>query len=114
MDKVEIIVKALDDKLGEDIVAIDMMLASPIFDTFVIASASNERLAQALRDAVEDKMEENKHFVRKIEGIKGSKWILMDYGDVIVHIFDKEERNAYGLEKLWADMPRIDIEGYLQ
>ncbi len=113
MNKVEIIVKALDDKLATDIVAIDMMMASPLFDSFIIASASNEKLAQALRDNVEDCMEENGFFVKKIEGIRGSKWILMDYGDVIVHIFDKEERQAYGLEKLWADMPRIDIEGFI-
>lgn len=111
MTKLEIIVKALDDKLGKDIIAIDMGLASPIYDTFVIATASNERQLNALKDGVEDAMALNHYDVKKIEGMKKSKWILMDYGDIIVHIFDEEERKNYNLEKLWSDMDRIDIEG---
>jgi len=114
MNKLEIIVKALDDKLGEDIVAIDMEMASPIYDTFVICSASNERLMSALRDSVEESMAENGFDVKKIEGRRNSKWLLMDYGDIIVHIFDQDERASYNLEKLWSDMPRIDVSGYLK
>lgn len=114
MNKLEIIVKALDDKLAKDIVAIDMEMASPIFDTFVICSAANERLMSALRDSVEESMDKNGFEVKKIEGRRNSKWLLMDYGDIIVHIFDEEERNSYNLEKLWSDMPRIDISGYLK
>lgn len=113
MDKLEIIVKALDDKLGTDIVAMDMQLASPIFDTFVICSAANERLMSALRDSVEEAMEKEGYFVKKIEGLRNSKWLLMDYGDIVVHIFAKEEREDYNLEKLWSDMPRIDVSKYL-
>lgn len=52
--------------------------------------------------------------VRSIEGRRNSKWLLMDYGDIIVHIFDQDERDSYNLEKLWSDMPRIDISGYLK
>ncbi|WP_294581614.1 ribosome silencing factor [uncultured Thomasclavelia sp.] len=114
MNKLEIIVRALDDKLAKDIVAIDMQLASPIYDTFVICTADNERLMDALRDSVEEKCEENGYAVKQIEGRRNSKWLLMDYGDIIVHIFDIEERQMYNLEKLWADMPRIDISEYLQ
>lgn len=114
MNKLEIIVKALDEKLATDLVAMDMKLVSPIFDTFVLCSASNERMMRSLQDNVEEKMEEHGYHVRKIEGIKGSKWVLMDYGDIIVHIFEKEEREVYNLEKLWTDMPRIDIEGFLR
>jgi ribosome-associated protein len=114
MNKVEIIVKAMDDKLGENIIAIDMQSASPIFDTFIVCTASNERLMQAIRDNIEEKCEEQGIFVKKIEGLRDSKWLLMDYGDVVVHIFESEERNLYNLEKLWSDMPRINIEGYLK
>ena len=114
MDKLEIIVKALDDKLAKDIVVIDMQLASPVFDTFVVCSADNERLMNALKDSVEDSMAENGYEVRSIEGRRNSKWLLMDYGDIIVHIFDQDERDSYNLEKLWSDMPRIDISGYLK
>ncbi len=114
MNKLEIIVKALDDKLGEDIVAINMEMASPIYDTFVICSAANERLMNALRDSVEENMTINGFEVKKIEGRRNSKWLLMDYGDIIVHIFDQDERTNYNLEKLWSDMPRIDVSGYLK
>ncbi|MFV0396291.1 MAG: ribosome silencing factor [Coprobacillaceae bacterium] len=114
MNKVEIIVKAMDEKLGDNIVAIDMQMASPIFDTFIVCTASNERLMQAVRDNIEEKCEEQEIFVKKIEGSKASKWLLMDYGDVVVHIFETEERNAYNLEKLWSDMPRLDIKEYLK
>ena len=114
MNKLEIIVKALDDKLGEDIVAINMEMASPIYDTFVICSATNERLMNALRDSVEENMTNNGFEVKKIEGRRNSKWLLMDYGDIIVHIFDQDERTSYNLEKLWSDMPRIDVSGYLK
>ena len=114
MNKLEIIVKALDDKLGKDIVAIDMQLASPMYDTFVICSAENERLMNALRDSVEEKCHEHGYEVKRIEGRRNSKWLLMDFGDIVVHIFGIDEREVYNLEKLWADMPKIDISGYLQ
>ncbi len=113
MDKIEIIVKALSDKLGKNIVAIDMQQASPIFDTFILCTGTNERLMQALRDSVEEQMDKAGYEVKHIEGLRDSKWILMDYGDVVVHIFEEEERGAYNLEKLWGDLPRIQVEQYL-
>ncbi|MFQ6791809.1 ribosome silencing factor [Thomasclavelia sp.] len=113
MNKLEVIVKALDDKLGKDIVAIDMEMASYMYDTFVICSADNERLMSALQDSVEEKCFEHGFEAKNIEGRRNSKWLLMDYGDIVVHIFDKDERDLYNLEKLWADMPRIDISEYL-
>lgn len=113
MDKIEIIVKALSDKLGKNIVAIDMQQASPIFDTFILCTGTNDRLMQALRDSVEEQMDKAGYEVKHIEGLRDSKWILMDYGDVVVHIFEEEERGAYNLEKLWGDLPRIQVEQYL-
>ncbi len=113
MKKLEIIIKALNDKMGENIVAINMEEVSPIFDTFVLCTASNERLMQAIKDNVELEMEKNGYYVKQIEGIRKSQWLLMDYGDIIIHIFDKGERELYNLEKLWGDLPRIDIEEYL-
>lgn len=113
MDKIEIIVKALNDKLAKNIVAIDMHEASPIFDTFILCTGSNERLMQALRDSVEEQMAKAGYYVDHIEGLRNSKWILMDFGDIIVHIFEENERGAYNLEKLWGDMPRISVDKYL-
>ena len=114
MNKLEIIIKAMDEKLAENITAIDMQAVSPLFDAFIICSAGNDRLLQAIQDNIEEKCEEQGIYVNTIEGKKKSKWVLMDYGDIIIHIFQPQEREAYSLEKLWADMPRIDITEYLQ
>jgi ribosome-associated protein len=113
MDKIECIVRALDDKLATHITAIDMRMSSPMFDTFVICSASNERLMHAIKESVKDECEKNGYVVKRVEGGKDSKWLLVDVGDVVVHIFDKNERENYNLEKLWGDMPHIDISGFL-
>ena len=80
------------------ILVIDMSMDSPICDYFVIATASNERLLLALKDHVEEAVIKKGIFVKNIEGRKNSKWILMDYGDIIVHLFDPEERKNYGIE----------------
>lgn len=113
MDKLKTIVQTLDNKLGKDIVIMDMSLNSPLCDYFVIATASNERLMQSLKDYVEEECDKKGYFVKSIEGRKNSKWILMDYGDVVVHLFDPEERKNYNIEKLWADQPRIQVEDLL-
>ena len=113
MNKLKTIVKVLDEKLANDITVIDMSIDSPICDYFVIASASNERLLLALKDHIEEACDKEGYFVKNIEGRKNSKWILMDYGDISVHLFDTEERKNYGIEKLWSDKPVISIEDIL-
>lgn len=113
MDKLKTIVKVLDEKLVEDIVVIDMSIDSPICDYFVIASASNERLLLALKDHIEDACNKERYYVKNIEGRKNCKWILMDYGDIVVHLFDPEERKNYGIEKLWSDKPFVQVEDIL-
>ena len=109
MNKLECIVKAMSDQLASDIVAIDMSEASPLYDTFVIASASNSRLMQAIKDNVVDECFKNNFDIKHVEGNKESQWILIDAGEIIIHIFDKKEREKYNLEKLWGDMPKIDL-----
>ena len=113
MEKLECIVKAIDDKLGSDIVAIDMQMASPMFDTFVLCSASNERLMQAIKESVVDECQKHGYDIKHVEGGKTSKWILIDAGDIVCHNFDKNERQNYNLEKLWGDMPQLDVSEYL-
>lgn len=113
MDKLKTIVQTLDNKLAKDIVVLDMSLNSPICDYFVIATASNERLMQSLKDNIEDECDKKGYFVKNIEGRKNSKWIIMDYQDIIVHIFDPEERKNYNIEKLWSDQPIVNIEDLL-
>lgn len=113
MDKLKTIVQTLDNKLAKDIVVLDMSLNSPVCDYFVIATASNERLMQSLKDYVEEECDKKGYFVKNIEGRKNSKWLLMDYQDIIVHIFDPEERKNYNIEKLWSDQPTINVEDLL-
>lgn len=113
MDKLKTIVQTLDSKLGKDIVVMDMSLNSPVCDYFVIVTGGNERLMQSLKDYVEEECDKKGYFVKSIEGRKSSKWILMDYGDIVVHIFDPEERKNYSIEKLWSDQPTLNIEDLL-
>ncbi len=113
MTKLECVVKAMDDKLATAIVAIDMKDASPIFDTFVLCTASNERLMQAICQNIKDECEKNGYDIKSIEGLRNSKWLLIDLGDIVCHIFEGAERESYNLEKLWGDMPRINVERML-
>lgn len=113
MNKLECVIKAMDDKLATNIVAIDMTLSSPMFDTFVICSASNVRLMHAIKENIKEECYYNDYDVKRIEGSQDSNWVLVDLGDIVCHIFNKDERNAYDLEKLWGDLPRIDISEYL-
>lgn len=108
----ELIVKTLNDKKGEDIIAIDVSKSSPICDYFVICSASNERQMISLANAVDEELSKNNYDIKKIDG-KGSKWIIVDARSIIIHLFDKEERQTYNLEKLWEPFPKVDISKYL-
>ena len=108
----EIIIKALSEKKGEDIVAIDVSKSSPICDYFVLCSATNERQLMSLANAVDDELAKNNYEIKKIDG-KGSKWIIVDAKEIIVHIFTKDERESYNLEKLWEPFPKIDISEHL-
>ena len=96
-------VEALDDKKAKDIKIIDIHEVSVIADYFVIASGDSTTQIQAMINNVEEHMHKNGYAVKRVEGNKNSTWVLMDFGDVIVHIFDKEDRLFYDLERIWAD-----------
>lgn len=100
---VKIAVGALEDKKGEDIKIIDIENVSVIADYFVICSASNTSQAQALVDNVEEMLFKAGYECRQKEGNSSSTWVLLDYGDVIVHVFSKEDRLFYDLERIWRD-----------
>ena len=102
-DMVRIACKALDDKKAKDIKIIDIHEVSVIADYFVIASGDSTTQIQAMINNVEEHMHKNGYAVKRVEGNKNSTWVLMDFGDVIVHIFDKEDRLFYDLERIWRD-----------
>ena len=102
--------KALDEKKALDLKIIDIAEVSTIADYFVIASGSNQNQVHAMVDNVEEKLAKAGYEPKQIEGTRSSSWILMDYGDLIVHVFDEENRLFYDLERIWRDGKEIDLE----
>ena len=109
----QIACKAIDDKKGQDIKVIDIHTVSVIADYFVIASGSNSNQVQAIVDNVEEQLGRAGFEVKQIEGNRNSSWILMDYGDVIVHVFDEENRLFYDLERIWRDGKVLEMDDFL-
>ena len=103
-------IEALEDKKAEDIKVIDISEISPIADYFIIAGGNNVSQLQALSDNVAEKLGRENVHAKQVEGYNTANWILMDYADIIVHIFDKENRNLYNLERLWRDGKEVDID----
>ena len=102
--------KALDDKFATDITVLDIHRISPIADCFIIAGGSNPNQIRAMTQAVEDKLFSLGVKLGHIEGLQTANWVLMDFGSIIVHIFDKESRGFYNLERLWSDAEEIPVE----
>jgi ribosome-associated protein len=108
-----LVVKAADQKRAEEIVALDVRKVSLLADYFVICHGNSERQIKAIVDAVVEEAEKNGVTVRRIEGREGAKWILIDLGDVIVHVFTGPERTFYNLEKLWSDAPMVNVSKWI-
>ena len=102
-DTLKIIINALEDKKAEDIQIIDISEISTIADYFVITDGANRSQIQALSDNVEEKLAVSGIRPKNIEGYNTANWILLDYSDILVHIFDKESRGFYDLERMWRD-----------
>ncbi len=103
----KLVIEALEDKKAEDIKVIDISEVSVIADFFIIAGGSNANQIQALSNNVEEKLGKAGYPVKQVEGYETANWILMDFQDVIVHIFDKENRLLYDLERIWRDGKQI-------
>ncbi|WP_404590078.1 ribosome silencing factor [Enterococcus sp. UD-01] len=110
----EIAVKAADSKRAEDIVALDVHKISLLADYFMICQATSERQINAVVEEIIEKEEEAQVEVKRIEGKDGGKWVLIDLGDVIVHVFQSSERAFYNLEKLWSDAPMVDLHAWVE
>ena len=102
-------VDALEDKKGEDIRIIDISEVSPIADYFILASGSNRNQVQAMADSVEEKMHKGGFYLKQVEGYDSANWILMDFTDIVVHIFDRESRDFYDLERIWKDGKIVNL-----
>jgi len=112
MEMVKLVIDALEDKKAEEIRIIDISEVSVLADYFIIAGGSNRSQIQALCDNVLEKMGRAGYPEKQTEGYDTANWILMDFGDVIVHIFDKENRLLYDLERIWRDGKTVDLESF--
>lgn len=113
-DMAKAAIEALEEKKAEDIKIIDISEVSVLADYFIIASGSNKSQIQAMIDNVEEKLGRLGYEKKQVEGYDAANWILMDYRDVIIHVFDKENRLFYDLERIWRDGKQIEVEELLR
>lgn len=102
--------KALDDKKGEDIKVIDISQISVLADYFIIANGTNDSQVKAMVEAVEEELDKEGFTVRQREGYGLGNWVLLDFGEIIVHVFDKENRLFYDLERIWRDGKTVNVK----
>ena len=100
---------AAEDKIAEQVMAIDVSSQLALTDVFVLASADNERQVGAIVDEVEDRLREAGAKPLRREGEREGRWVLIDFGDIVVHVQHADEREFYSLERLWKDCPEIDL-----
>ncbi|SDH46807.1 ribosome-associated protein [Alteribacillus persepolensis] len=109
----ELAAKAADEKKAEQLVALDMRGISLIADYFLIGHGNSHKQVQSIAREIKNKAQEEGQDVKRLEGFDEAKWVLIDLGDIIVHIFHKDERHYYNLEKLWGDASQVELEAVL-
>jgi ribosome-associated protein len=110
LDLIRIAAAAADSKGGEDLVALDVSGPLPLTDAFLLVTGRNERNVLAIAGEIEDKLIESGAKPLRREGRQDGHWVLLDFGDLVVHVFHEEDRMYYSLERLWRDCPVIPIE----
>ena len=112
-DRVLMALRAAAEKKAKDSVVLDLREIASFTDFFVITSGSNERQVQAISDEVVETLKKNGSSVARVEGYKTAEWILLDYGDFVVHVFDEKARKFYDLERLWRESKRVELPAEL-
>lgn len=113
LSHLETAVRAADAKGGREVVALEVGDLFPLTDVFLIVSGDVERNVQAISDAIEDSLNEAGVRTIRREGRESGRWVLLDFGDLIAHVFHREERQFYQLERLWSDRPLIDVGAWI-
>lgn len=103
---------AITDKKGEDVALLDVSELVVLTDVFLIASGTSNRHVRTLVDEVEERLRDRGERPLRREGTEYGRWVLLDYGDFVVHVFDPETRDYYELERLWSDAPRIPVPAH--
>jgi ribosome-associated protein len=109
--RADLVARAGLDKKAEDVLVLDVRGLTSYADYFVLMTADSERQAGAIADAVDDQLKAEGASKVGVEGYETGRWILVDYGDVVAHVFNRETRGFYDLEGLWADAPRFTVQG---
>ena len=104
-------IKAALKKKAFDVIALDIRAYTSVADYFVLCSGSSNRQAQAIAESIELDLKKHGFYALGIEGFTHGSWILLDYGDIVMHIFYQPVRDFYGLERLWADAPKVELPG---
>lgn len=105
-----IAIEALEEKKASDVKIIDIEHISTLADYFIIASGTNRNQVQAMADSAEEALSKAGYEPKQIEGYQNANWILLDYGDIVLHVFDEENRLFYDLERIWRDGKLIEKE----
>jgi len=111
LDQLTAAARAADAKAGEELVALDVSSAMPFADVFLLVTGTSERNVLAIADEIEDRI--GSRALRR-EGREHARWVLLDFGDLVVHVFHREDRLYYGLERLWLDCPPIPVAPLLE
>lgn len=117
MDRIEkaaLIVAAAEDRKAEKVLALDVREVSSFAETFVLATGSSDRQVRAVTDAISSALKEHGEKPLGVEGYDEARWVLIDCGDAIVHVFQPEVREHYDLERLWSDAPILELDGAAQ
>ncbi|MFC8688417.1 ribosome silencing factor [Brevibacillus porteri] len=108
-DLAQLVVKAIEDKKAENLKVLDIKKLSVIADYFMICHGNNERQVQAIVREIRDQAHKNGFDVRGIEGADEGRWVLVDLGDIVIHVFHREDREFYNLERLWKDAEEVSF-----
>jgi ribosome-associated protein len=110
LDRACLCARVAAENKGRDIIVLDMRGITPLYDFFVIATGSSRRQIHTITEEVEARWRDRNDVRLSVEGYEASSWVVQDYGDIMVHVFDPQKREYYAIEDLWADAPRIDWE----
>lgn len=112
IDRACLCARVAAENKARDVLVLDMRDITPLYDFFVLATGTSRRQIHTVTEEVDAAMRERGDLRYSVEGYEASKWVVQDYGDVVVHVFSPEAREYYALEDLWADAPRVDWESY--
>ncbi len=110
IERAACVVEAAEDRRAEDVVALDVRELSSVADTFVLATGRSDRQVRAIADAIREAAERRGTQALGVEGYQDGRWVLIDLGDVIAHVFQPEVRASYALDRLWSDAPTLDLD----